>query len=151
MTLDNIKQEIGNANSILLLAHEGPDGDAIGSSLAMYHALKAKGKDVEVAMMDFPETYKYLPGSDVVNTIPSKSEYDLIIIQDCPDKKRTCEEYWNYIEEAKVSISIDHHSKNTMFATYNFVNPASPACCQILLNVFEFLEVEITVGVPFSR
>lgn len=44
MTLDNILEEINKANSIVILTHENPDGDAMGSSLALYNALKAYGK-----------------------------------------------------------------------------------------------------------
>lgn len=144
MTLDNIKEEIIKANTVLIVTHEGPDGDAIGSSLGMMHALKSLNKDVEVVMKEFPKTYEYLPGSSEIKISPSKSIYDLAIVLDCPDKNRTNIEYWNYIDNAKVKISIDHHSKNSMFADYNFVNPALPACCQILVNVFEYFQIEIT-------
>ena len=63
MTLDNIKEEIYNANNILIVTHESPDGDAIGSSIAMFYALKALNKDVEMVMKDFPKTYAYLTSS----------------------------------------------------------------------------------------
>ena len=144
MTLDNIKEEILKANNILILTHESPDGDAIGSSLGMMHALKSLNKNVEVVMKELPKTYAYLPGSDEIKLEPAIKINDLVIVLDCPDKNRTNKEYWNYIEDAKVRISIDHHSKNSMFADYNFVNPASPACCQILVNVFEYFGIEIT-------
>lgn len=144
MTLDNIKEEIDKANSILIVTHESPDGDAIGSSTAVYHALKGLNKDVEMVMKDFPKTYSYVPGSEAIKLEPSKDIYDLVIILDCPDMKRTSEEYWETIENAKMRISIDHHSKNSMFADFNYVNPASPACCQILSNMLEYLELEMT-------
>ena len=140
MTLDNIKEEILKANNILILTHESPDGDAIG----MLHALKSLNKNVEVVMKELPKTYAYLPGSDEIKLEPAIKINDLVIVLDCPDKNRTNKEYWNYIEDAQVRISIDHHSKNSMFADYNFVNPASPACCQILVNVFEYFGIEIT-------
>ena len=144
MTLDNIKEEIEKAESILVLAHENPDGDAIGSCLAMYIALNSKNKNVEVAVKDFPKAFSFVPFSEVIVEEPSRDVYDLVIILDCADKKRPCEVYLKYIDNAKVRISIDHHSKNTMFADFNFVNPASPACCQILINVLKYLDVEIT-------
>ena len=63
MTLDNILEEIQNAQSILILTHESPDGDAIGSSLAMNLALKELGKNPDVIIREFPRTFEFLPGS----------------------------------------------------------------------------------------
>ena len=54
MTLDNILEEIKKANSIVLLTHEHPDGDAIGSSLAMLLALKVMGKQGDLIIPDYP-------------------------------------------------------------------------------------------------
>ena len=53
MTLDNILEEINKAENIVILTHENPDGDAIGSSLAMYHALKKYGKNVDVIIPEY--------------------------------------------------------------------------------------------------
>lgn len=143
MTLDNIRDEIKNANSIVLLTHESPDGDAIGSSLAMYNSLKQLGKKVDVILPTVPETFLFLPGADEIKKEGTNQGYDLAIALDCGDIKRL-NGFANYFEEAKVTISIDHHGSNTMFADYNFVNPDAPACCQILILVLEFLGVTIT-------
>ena len=51
MTLDQILEEINQANSIVILTHENPDGDAMGSSLALYQALKNYGKDVDLVLV----------------------------------------------------------------------------------------------------
>lgn len=59
MTLDDIKDAIENSNNMVIFAHEKPDGDAIGSSLAFYLAMKNLGKDVEVIIPHMPETYKF--------------------------------------------------------------------------------------------
>ena len=66
MTLDNIKEEILNSKNIVILTHEVPDGDAIGSSLAMYMGLKQLGKDVDVVIPKIPKTYTFLPKSDKI-------------------------------------------------------------------------------------
>ena len=59
MTLDNIKEEILNSQNIVILTHEVPDGDAIGSSLAMYMGLKQIGKDVDVVIPKYSKTYTF--------------------------------------------------------------------------------------------
>ena len=59
MTLDNIIEEINNAESIVILTHENPDGDAIGSSLALYNGLKQIGKDADLIIPEFPQTFEF--------------------------------------------------------------------------------------------
>lgn len=141
MTLDNIKEEIMKANSIVILTHESPDGDAIGSSLAIYNSLQQLDKKVDVIIPEFSRTFDFLPNSDKIKK-EGKQNYDLAIALDCADIKRL-NGFANYFEEAKTTINIDHHGSNTMFADYNFVNPDAPACCQILVLVLEYLGVKI--------
>lgn len=61
-TLDSIVEEIKKAESIVVLTHETPDGDAIGSSLAMYNALKQIGKNVDVIIPECPRNFNFLTG-----------------------------------------------------------------------------------------
>ncbi len=143
MTLDNIKEEILDSKSIVILTHEVPDGDAIGSSLAMYIALKQLGKDVDVVIPKYSKTYSFLPCSNEIKSEGRNENYDLAIALDCGDIKRL-NGFVNYFEDANSKISIDHHEANTMFADYNFVNPTAPACSQILITVLENLGVELT-------
>ena len=138
MTLDNIIEEINNAESIVIL----PDGDAIGSSLALYNGLKQIGKNADLIIPEFPQTFEFLKNSKEVKKEGKTEKYDLAIALDCGDIKRL-DGFAKYFEDANVRISIDHHSANTMFADYNFVNPMAPACCQILVTVLEALGIEI--------
>ena len=143
MTLDNIKEEIQKAKKIVILTHESPDGDAIGSSLAMYNALKQLNKDVDLVIPEHPETFDFLEGANEIKKETNIEQYDLAISLDASDMKRL-NGFARYFEDAKVTINIDHHGSNTMFADYNFVNIDAPACCQILILVLEFLGVNIT-------
>ena len=143
MTLDNIKQEIMSSKNIVILTHDVPDGDAIGSSLAMYLGLKQLGKDVDVVIPKFSKTFAFLPSINEIKTEGRMENYDLAIALDCGDIKRL-NGFANYFEYANCRISIDHHEANTMFADYNFVNPTAPACSQILIMVLKELGVEIT-------
>lgn len=144
MTLDNIKEKIKNAGKIVILTHESPDGDAIGSSLAMYNALKQLNKQVDLIIPEYPETFSFLAGAEEIKKQGEEDEkYDLAIALDAADIKRL-NGFAKYFENAKVTINIDHHGSNKMFADYNFVNPDAPACCQILILVLEYLGVTIT-------
>lgn len=144
MTLDEILVEIKKAENIVIMAHEAPDGDAIGSSLAMCLVTRNMGKNSYVLMKDIPENFSYLPGREFVITESEIETFDLAIVLDCPNIKRVYPEFIPYFENAKVKVEIDHHNRNDMFADYNIVNHVSPATAQILVSSFEYLGIEIT-------
>lgn len=142
MTLDDIKVQIKNGKKIVILTHENPDGDAIGSALGLYGALKQLKKDVDVIIPEYSRCFKFLPFTDKVKT-ESKAEYDLAIAVDCATEKRL-KGFEEYYEKAKVKVQIDHHGVNTMFADYNYVDPVEPACAQILAKVLPYWNIDIT-------
>ncbi len=144
MTLDDIKDEIEKAENFVILAHENPDGDAIGSSLAFYNILTNMGKSAEVLMDEYPANFNYLKGADKIQKKASLEKYDVAIVVDCPDIKRVREQYIKYFETANVKIEFDHHTKNTMFADYNIVDQACPACSQILASSFNYMNFELS-------
>ena len=143
MTIDNIIEEIKKAESIAILTHESPDGDAVGSSLAMYLALKQMGKNPDVIIPKYSKVFSFLPGIEDIKIEGKKDAYDLAISLDCANMK-LLNGYANYFEDAKTKISIDHHGTNTMYADYNFVDPASPACAQTLIFILETMNITIT-------
>lgn len=141
MILDDIKKEIDKANRIAVVTHENPDGDAIGSSLTMYMALKNINKDVDVIIPEYAKMFEFLP---CINETKKSSDehYDLVIAVDCATEKRLKDNN-NCFNNSKVTIQIDHHEANKMFADYNYVDPVSPACCQILIKVLKYWNIEI--------
>lgn len=142
-TLDNILEEINNAQSIVILTHENPDGDAIGTALALYNSLKQMGKNPDVIIPEYPRIFNFLPGTEKIKKESNIEKYDLAISVDCATIKML-NGFAKYFENAKVRISIDHHSTNTMFGDYNFIISDSPACAQVLLIVLEYFKVDIT-------
>lgn len=142
MTLDEILEEIKVAEKIIILTHESPDGDAIGSSLAMKLALEELGKQADVIIPEIPRLYKFLPSINQVKKESEIKSYDLAISVDCADLKRLAGR--EYFENARKTVVIDHHGSNNMFGDLNYVNPVSPACCEILAYVFEYFQIEIT-------
>lgn len=141
MTLDNILEEIKKAETIVILAHETPDGDAIGSCLAMKVALKQLGKNADVIIREIPKIFDFLPTREEVKKDSEIEKYDLAIALDCADLKRLVGK--EYFEEAKQTIVIDHHGSNKMYGEINFVNPVAPACCQILIGMFQYFDINI--------
>ncbi len=143
MTLDNILEEINKAEKIVLLVHENPDGDAIGSATAMYQALLQLDKNADIIIPEYPSDFEFLPEIDKVKKESEIQNYDLAISLDCASLKQlsSCEKYFN---DAKCKIVIDHHGSNTMYGDFNYVDPKSPACTQLLAGIFEYFDIEIT-------
>ena len=88
MTIDNIFEEIEKANKIVVLTHETPDGDAIGSLLAMRLILKKLGKNADAIISGIPSVFKFLPGAEEVKSESDIEQYDLAITLDCATLKR---------------------------------------------------------------
>lgn len=143
MTLDNILEEIKKAESIVILTHENPDGDAVGSSLALYNALKDMGKKPDVIIPEYSRCFDFLPGCSEIKKESDIKNYDLAISLDAATIKMLNGSS-NYFENATTKIVIDHHGTNTMYGDYNYVNPDAPACSQILIVLLSYFNVEIT-------
>lgn len=142
MTLDEILKELKKAEKIVVLTHESPDGDAIGSSLAMKLILKELGKEADIIIPEYSRMFHFLPGSEEIKMDSEIEKYDLAISLDCANLKRLAQN--QYFEKAKKTIVIDHHGSNNMYADLNYVNPVSPACCEILIGMTEYFGIEIS-------
>ena len=139
--LDKIIEIIRNAKKIGIFAHVSPDGDAIGSSLAMYMGLVQLKKDVDVICDVYSDSFNFLPCLDKIKTEGTK-DYDLCIALDCADKKRLYDPN-NSFDAAPTTVSIDHHASNTFFAMNNYVEENSPAACKTLIKVLRRLNINI--------
>ena len=112
MTLDEIFKEIKNAESIVILTHESPDGDAIGSALAVKLMLQKLGKIADVIIPEYSRMFNFLPCIDEVKQDSDIKNYDLAISVDCATLKRIAKR--EYFENANKTIVIDHHGSNNM-------------------------------------
>ncbi len=142
MTLDEILKEIKKAETIVILTHESPDGDAVGSSLSMKYMLKELGKNADVIIPEYASMFNFLPEAETIKEDSEIKKYDLAISLDCATFKRMAKN--EYFENAKTTIVIDHHGSNNMYGDLNYVNPVSPACCEILAGMAEYFEINIS-------
>jgi phosphoesterase RecJ-like protein len=135
-----IRDQLSAAKKILVISHQRPDGDAIGSLLAMGLALQNAGKDVQMVLKDgIPDNFKFLIGSERVATQP-QNYYDYIIVVDSAEAERTNTEF-NYLVP---DLNIDHHKTNTNFAKINLVISDAVATSEILANYLPDLGYPIT-------
>ena len=142
MTLDEILKQIQKAEKIVILTHESPDGDAVGSSLAMKLILEKLEKNADVIIPEYSRLFNFLPSAEDIMIDSEIKNYDLAISVDCATLKRMAKK--EYFENAKSTIVIDHHGSNTMYGDLNYVNPASPACCEVIAGMVKSYEIDIT-------
>ena len=142
--MEKIKSLIEGADSIMILAHKGPDGDAVGSSLALYNAFLKMYKKVDIVIEDVPKIFSFLPNADKIKESTETDEYDLVVVVDCATYERVGQYENNYFENAKFTLNIDHHISNTKYANYNYISESSPACCEYLVEIFDNIGIEIT-------
>jgi phosphoesterase RecJ-like protein len=123
-----IQSRLQAAGRVLIVSHIRPDGDAIGSMLALGLALQNSGKQVQMVLSDgVPSSLKHLPGSEQICK-KSEGRFDLVVTVDCSDLKRT----GDALDGRKPDIVIDHHATTDAFGTLNLVEPEAVATASIL-------------------
>lgn len=142
MTLDNILEEIKKANTIAIVVHENPDGDAIGSALAMKLALEQLNKEADVIIPEYPSAFSFLPGVEKIKKESDIQEYDLAIALDCASI-RLLNGFAKYFDNAKVKVAIDHSTAVTQcMQITTSISQDSPACAQLILVAFSYFGIE---------
>lgn len=124
-----IRNQLKDSRKVLVTSHLRPDGDAIGSLLAMGLALLDAGKEVQMVLSDgIPANFRFLSGSELVETQPS-GKVDYIIVVDASEVERTDTVLTGY---GMPDLNIDHHKTNTRFAKINLVETQAVATAEIL-------------------
>jgi phosphoesterase RecJ-like protein len=138
-----VGQIISKANKVFLIAHVDPDGDTIGSTLALAHALRSMGKDCSLACSDpVPVTLSFLPGVEWFGA-PRVTDHDLIIAVDVSDRGRLGAAYSDVVETGIPLLNIDHHVTNTGFGTVNLVDTDAVATSEIIFDLLQDMEVPL--------
>jgi phosphoesterase RecJ-like protein len=137
-----IADEIRRRQRFILTSHVRPDGDAIGSQLAMAYALRALGKDVRLVNGDKPPTpLLVFPGVSEIEVMPHIVDPDAaVIVMECGDLARTGV---SGLERGFV-INIDHHPGNTMYGALNWFDLTAAACGEMVFELIEELGVALT-------
>ncbi len=140
-------QTLQDNERFAVISHFRPDGDAIGSTLAMGLLLQSLGKKVQMWNADpVPQRYDFLTGADLIQPLPPALPDDLqvLICVDSGDLKRIGNEAMELFNKAPFTINIDHHHTNTRYAKVNVVEGGAAACGCIILKLVHALGVELT-------
>jgi bifunctional oligoribonuclease and PAP phosphatase NrnA len=144
--IERVASEIRNRDRFILTAHEGPDGDALGSLLGMHHLLKQLGKDsvMFLASKEFPLPieYRFLPLEEVFHEAPADMADRTAVFLDCGNIDRMPVDF--LAAEDVFTINIDHHHDNTLFGDVNLVEVDASSTAEIVYELSVLLGARIT-------
>lgn len=144
--MDHLIHRLNNSRNVLITTHASPDGDAIGSLLAMNLAMQGKFKQITLYNESpIPAVYRFLPGvHGVINQLDCAALFDTAVVLDCGDLQRVGEAA-GIVDQIPEIINIDHHITNTLFGTCRLIDVQACACTEILYHLFDRMRV------PFTR
>lgn len=129
----------------LVTTHVRPDGDALGSMLAMVFALRRLGKTADAYCQDpVPRTYSFLPGSHTIRDGASLDfHHDVAVFVDCGDHHRVGARLAAYTKGMPLLINIDHHVSANPFGDISWVDPSASSTCEMLYDLFNRMRLVI--------
>jgi phosphoesterase RecJ-like protein len=146
---DQVLHELRGADKFVVVAHENPDGDALGSLIAMQGILSAIGKDclmfIAERELPLPEEYNWFPLDGLVSEPPADVDERTIVFLDCGNVERNPAEAFR--RAGMHILNIDHHHDNTRFGTVNLVVPEASCTAEIVWDLMGELGVAPTLTV----
>ncbi|NLM46851.1 MAG: bifunctional oligoribonuclease/PAP phosphatase NrnA [Firmicutes bacterium] len=139
-SLAEIAAVLLESRTLLVSTHIQPDGDAIGSLLALGLALEKCGRQVVMYCEGgVPQRLRFLAGADkVVSSLP-ESDFDCVVALDCADRRRL--PVADEVLRAAVLVNIDHHPTNNLFGRLNYVDAEAAATGEIIFDLLQELGV----------
>ncbi|MCD3194342.1 bifunctional oligoribonuclease/PAP phosphatase NrnA [Clostridium botulinum C] len=145
MIIDSIITSIKESKKIGITCHVSPDGDSIGSSLALMQGLLKLGKETYIiSKEDLSDTFKFLPYSKEISTsigtvLPNT---DIVIVVDCGNVERI--NFQDDINNRQYKlINIDHHLSNDYYGDFNYVDSKASAAAEIIYEILNLLQVSL--------
>jgi phosphoesterase RecJ-like protein len=147
--LASIADAIRSHDRFLVVTHENPDGDALGSILAMHLALGRLGKD-SVAYLagttPLPHEYAFMGLEVLRREVPDDVADRVVLALDCANERRVGPDT-SWLARAALVVDIDHHHDNTRFGALNAIHPEASSTGEILRDLFRLLDVELTQSI----
>ncbi len=146
--IENIKELLATPKNIVIVPHRNPDGDAIGSTLGLYHyLLKHNHKAIVIVPNDYPKFLKWIPGEHSILKHDSQTEEcddliknaDIIFTLDFNAMHRTGQMETVLSESDALKIMIDHHQKPDDYATYMFSDVSMSSTCEMIYHFIDML------------
>ena len=144
--LQAVADAIRAHDRFVVVTHENPDGDALGSQLATTLGLRSLGKDVVMYLAGnapLPAEYAFLDLSGLARDLPADMEERVLLAVDCANQRRIGEST-EAVDRAASVIDIDHHHDNSRFGAVNLIVAGASSTAEIVRDVFRELDVELT-------
>lgn len=131
--MTKLETMIDQAGKIVILGHVNPDGDCVGSCLAVYNYIKEwdSTKAVTVRLERAPSKFSYLSGFDAIETEAGEEAYDLCICLDSSDEERLGD-FKSCFDRSAKTICIDHHITNRGYAKENVIDGHASSACEVV-------------------
>lgn len=132
------------AQRVVIASHVNPDGDSLGSTLALTHALKALDKDVVPLSSDgVPDIYAWLPGAEWVRTGTDRRDFDLAIVCDAGTFDRTGKSQHAALNSAPILMDIDHHLADGPFGDIRVIDDSAAATAELIYPLIRALSAAV--------
>ena len=144
--LERVVDALRTNDRFLVTTHENPDGDALGSLLAMTLGLRALGKDAFMYLAGpapLPQEYGFMPLDELSRELPPDAGERVLVAVDCANESRLGPDP-EILHSAPYTIDIDHHHDNTRFGDANLIVQDASSTGEVLRDVFRELGVEVT-------
>jgi phosphoesterase RecJ-like protein len=149
--MDNIVNHLKKSRNVLITSHINPDGDAIGSLVALGVALEARG--IEATLFNespIPAVYRFLPGVErITQDIKKENTFDTAIVLDCGDIVRVGSRA-DRVSAIPAVINIDHHVTNSRFGDLQIIDATACASAEIVYRLIRAMGIEIDLTMATS-
>jgi len=143
---DAVVEALRSGERFLVVTHENPDGDALGSMLAATLGLRALGKDVVMQLPGegpIPSEYRFLPLEEVVRSSPPDAGERVLLALDCANERRLGRDE-ALLARAKLAVNVDHHHDNSRFGAANLVVADASSTAEIVSDLLAALGVGLS-------
>ncbi len=144
--LQAVAAAIRDNDRFVVVTHENPDGDALGSLLATALGLRALGKDAVMYLagdVALPGEYEFLDLAELRRTLPDDMEERVLLAVDCANESRIGSDRAP-VERARLVLDVDHHHDNSCFGDLNLIVPDASSTAEIVRDILRELDVELT-------
>ena len=133
-----LEEKLKGITSVGISGHIRPDGDCVGSTMAVYNYIVTYHPEIEVDIYleMIPNVFRFLKNTDKIQGTGEDKVYDLFITLDCGDKERLGSNA-KYYEMATHTLCVDHHASNQAFAEENYIIPDASSTCELVFNMMD--------------
>jgi phosphoesterase RecJ-like protein len=143
-SLADVAVTLKASQNVIISGHIMPDGDSIGSTIALGLALKKLGKNVIMTSPDpIPENYQFLPGANSVKHGLPVGNYDTFVVVDCSVPDRLGKDLVDLLNDEITVVNIDHHASESYFANVNYIDSRAAATGEIIYDLLIHMGITI--------